>query len=91
MPALAAFANIAAAAPLTAVQQSALTSTMSLYEECGVKIELLTIDSTKDLNGVTNTVNVNLSGIDSNCPDLSATIWMETPENYNNYETGAYI
>lgn len=49
------------------------------YEDCLVKIENLT-GYTSTLDGKLKlTPSFDFSGIDENCPDLTATVWMEAP------------
>jgi len=52
------------------------------YENCQVSIDGLSLNY-ETLNGQQKTdIKFELTGIDENCPELEATVWLETPEGH---------
>ena len=82
--ALAAAAGTASAIGLQTEQISsdAMQSLLSIYANCEVQAALSVKTADNSDGSKTSTLSIDFSGIDTNCPDLTATVWMETPDAY---------
>jgi hypothetical protein len=56
------------------------TSLTNIYSNCNIKITNLVTEQATLGNQLRLTPTFDFSGIDENCPEMTATVWLEPPE-----------